>query len=114
MARVVLDTNVLVSALIDDGKARKLVLALLDKHTVTLSAELVDLVSRDKFKVTNSGKSFSFKIVRMPTMAPDKVNFKVVLEDPDDEVVLNTAHTGRTHFVVTLEISIHLTLNQYK
>jgi predicted nucleic acid-binding protein len=50
----------------------------------------------------------------MSTMAPDKVNFKVVLEDPDDEVVLNTAYTGRTQFVVTLEISIHLALNQYK
>ena len=58
MVRVVLDTNVLVSALIDDGKPRKLVLELLDKHTVVLSrqmlAELADVISRDKFRVTGS------------------------------------------------------------
>jgi predicted nucleic acid-binding protein len=37
MLRVVVDTNVLVSALITDGKPRHLVLKLLKKHIVILS-----------------------------------------------------------------------------
>ena len=56
MVRVVLDTNVLVSAFIDDGKPRRVVLELLDKHTVILSqqmlAEIADVISREKFRVT--------------------------------------------------------------
>ena len=58
MARVVVDTNVLISALINNGKSRKLVLKLLEEQTVILStqilAELADVISRDKFSVTSS------------------------------------------------------------
>ena len=47
MVRAVIDTNVLVSALIHDGKPRKLILELLNRHTVILSrqilAELADV-----------------------------------------------------------------------
>ena len=106
MTRVVLDTNVLVSALIDDGKPRKLVLELLDKYTVILSrqmlAELADVVSRNKFSVT-SGQVDRFlnSLVRMSQLMSDIARFKVVFEDPDDDVVLNTAYTGRAEFIVT-------------
>jgi putative PIN family toxin of toxin-antitoxin system len=80
MTRVVLDTNVLVSALIDDGKPRQLVLELLDKHTVILSrqmiAELADVVSRDKFSVTSSQVDrFLSSLVQMSKMVPDNARF---------------------------------------
>ena len=106
MTRVVLDTNVLVSALIDDGKPRKLVLELLDKYTVILSrqmlAELADVVSRNKFSVTiGQVDRFLSSLVRMSQLVSDIARFKVVLEDPDDDVVLNTAYTGRAEFIVT-------------
>ena len=106
MTRVVLDTNVLVSALIDDGKPRKLVLELLDKYTVILSrqmlAELADVVSRNKFSVTSGQVDrFLTSLVRMSQLVSDIARFKVVLEDPDDDVVLNTSYTGRAEFIVT-------------
>jgi uncharacterized protein len=106
MVRVVLDTNVLVSAFIDDGKPRKLVLELLDKHTVVLSrqmlAELADVISRDKFNVTGSQvNQFISTLVRMSKMVKDNVQYKVVLEDPDDDVVINTAYAGKAEFIVT-------------
>ena len=106
MVRVVLDTNVLVSALINEGKPRKLVLELLDKHTAILSrqmlAELADVISRDKFNVTGSQvNQFVSNLVRMSKMVQDNVQFKVVLQDPDDDVVLNTAYTGKAGFIVT-------------
>jgi uncharacterized protein len=106
MVLVVIDTNVLVSALIDDGKPRKLVVELLDKHTVILSrqmlAELADVLTRDKFTVTSSQVDrFVSSLVRMSKIVPDNARFKVVLEDPNDDEVLNTAYSGRAEFIVT-------------
>jgi len=56
MFRVVIDTNVLVSALIGHGKPRQLVLKLQKgENTVILSremlAELADVLQRDKFMI---------------------------------------------------------------
>ena len=118
MARVVIDTNVLVSALINDGKPRRLVFELLDKHTVILSrlmlAELADVVSRDKFSVTSSQVDrFVSSLIRTSKVAPDNVQFKVVLEDPDDDVVLNAAYTGRAEFIVTGDHHL-LVLGEFK
>ncbi len=118
MARVVIDTNVLVSALINDGKPRRLVFELLDKHTVILSrlmlAELADVVSRDKFSVTSSQVDrFVSSLIRTSEVAPDNVQFKVVLEDPDDDVVLNAAYTGRAEFIVTGDHHL-LVLGEFK
>ena len=118
MVRVVIDTNVLVSALIDDGKSRKLVLELLDKHTVILSrqmlVELADVISRDKFTLTSSqGDRFVSSLVRMSKMVPDNARFKVLSEDPDDDIVLNTAYSGRAEFIVTGDQHL-LALCQFK
>jgi uncharacterized protein len=106
MVRVVIDTNVLVSALNDDGKPRRLVVELLDKHTVIMSrqmlAELADVLSRDKFKVTSSQVDrFVSSLVRMSKIVPDNTRFKAILEDPDDDKVLNTAYAGKAEFIVT-------------
>ena len=118
MVRVVIDTNVLVSALIDDGKPRRLVVELLDKHTVILSrqmlAELADVLSRDKFFVTSSQVDrFVSSLVRISKIVPDNARFKAVLEDPDDNKVLNTAFSGRADFIVTGDHHL-LVLRQFK
>lgn len=118
MVRVVLDTNVLVSALIDDGKPRRLVFELLDKHTVILSrkmlSELADVISRNKFIVMSSQVDrFVSSLVRLSNIVPDNALFKVVLEDPDDDVVLNTAFSGRAEFIVTGDHHL-LVLGQFK
>jgi putative PIN family toxin of toxin-antitoxin system len=64
MLRVVIDTNILVSAIIDNRKPRQLVLKLLDEHTIVLSrqmlAELSKVIAGDKFTVKVSSKSVSF------------------------------------------------------
>jgi putative PIN family toxin of toxin-antitoxin system len=65
-------------------------------------AELADVVSRNKFSVT-SGQidRFLSSLVRMSQLVSDIARFRVVLEDPDDGVVLNTAYTGRAEFIVS-------------
>jgi len=118
MVRVVLDTNVLVSALIHDGKPRKLVLEILDRHTLILSrqmlAEFEDVIARDKFAVTSSQvEDFLSSLMRLSKMVPDKARFRVLSQDPDDDVVLNTAYTGKADFIVTGDRHL-LDLGQFK
>ena len=106
MVRVVVDTNVLVSAIIHDGRPRQLVLELLDKHTIILSrlllVELADVLQRDKFTVDISQVDrFVSSLVQISKIVPDHTRFTVVLDDADDDVVLNVAYTGHADFIVT-------------
>jgi len=118
MVRAVIDTNVLVSAFIHDGKPRKLILDLLNRHTVILSrkmlAELADVAGRDKFHVTDSQvERFLSIMVKMAKIVPDNALFKEVASDPDDDVVLNAAYTGKADYIVTGDKHL-LTLNNFK
>jgi uncharacterized protein len=118
MVRAVIDTNVLVSALIHDGKPRKLLLELLNRHTVILSrqmlAEFADVAGRDKFHVTGSQvERFLSIMVKMAKIVPDNALFKEVASDPDDDVVLNAAYTGKADYIVTGDKHL-LTLNNFK
>ena len=118
MHRVVIDTNVLVSALVASGKCRRLVLKLLEEHTVILSrqmlAELADVLTRDKFNVKNSQVDrFLATLVRKSKIASVVPHFKVVLEDPDDNIVLNTAYTGKADYIITGDKHL-LALKEFK
>ena len=106
MARVVVDTNVLVSALIKKGKPLELVQRLLDKHTVVLSsqmlAELADVLSRDKFTITNAQIDlFISLLLRKSTVTSVSGNLKVILKDPDDNIVLLTAVNGKADYIIS-------------
>jgi putative PIN family toxin of toxin-antitoxin system len=118
MVRVVIDTNVLVSALIHDGKPRKLILELLNRHTVILSrqmlAELADVAGRDKFHVTGSQvERFLSIMVKIAKIVPDNAIFKEVASDPDDDVVLNAAYAGKADYIITGDKHL-LTLSNFK
>ena len=118
MVRAVLDTNVLVSALTHEGKPRKLLLELLKKHTVILSSQMIaefeEVMDRDKFNVTSSQVNrFLSSIISMSKIVPDNALFKGLSQDPDDDVVLNAAHTGKAEFVVTGDCHL-LELGQFK
>lgn len=106
MARVVVDTNVLVSALIKKGKPLELIQRLIDKHTVILSsqmlAELADVLSRDKFTITNAQIDwFISLLLRKSTAASISGNLNVILNDPDDNIVLLTAVNGKADYIVS-------------
>jgi putative PIN family toxin of toxin-antitoxin system len=118
MVRVVVDTNVLVSALIGHGKPRRLVLKLLEEHTVILSrqmlAELADVLTGDKFVIKSSQVDrFLSGLVRKSKIVPVGSRFKVISEDPDDDVVLNTAYNGKAEYIVTGDRHL-LALKEFK
>lgn len=103
MVHVVVDTNVLVSALISRGKPRNLLLNLLENHTIILShqilAELADVLSKEiqssQINRFLTGLAKTSKIVKVTS------KFKVVTEDPDDDIVLNTAYDAKADYIVT-------------
>jgi putative PIN family toxin of toxin-antitoxin system len=118
MVRVVIDTNVLVSAFIVGGKPRRLVLKLLEEHTVILSrqmlAELADVLARDKFIVkTSQVDRFLTSLMRKSKIVTPSSRFKVISEDPDDDVVLNTAYNGKADYIITGDKHL-LALKEFK
>lgn len=119
MVRVVVDTNVLVSALIGHGKPKRLILTLLEKHSVVLSrqmlAELVDVLSRDKFADVKSSQTNRFisALVRKSKIVTTSPRFKVIAEDLDDDIVLNTAYSRKADYIVTGDKHL-LALKEFK
>ena len=96
----------IVLALTYTGKPRSLVSKLLYAHTAILSsqilAELADVLSRGKFGVSNTQvERFLSILVNACRIVPDSARFKVVSEDPDDDVVLNVAYSGKADYIVT-------------
>lgn len=118
MVRAVVDTNVLVSALIGRGKPRRLILKLLEEHSVVLSrqmlAELADVLSREKFRKIRSAHidRFLSALVRKSKIVTVRSSFEVIKEDPDDNIVLNTAY-GNAEYIVTGDKHL-LALKEFK
>jgi len=118
MIRVVIDTNVLVSALIANGKPRKLVFMLLEEHKVILSrqmlAELADVLTRDKFNVKSAQiDRFLASLMKKSKIVSADSHFKVIKDDPDDDIVLNTAYIGKAGYIVTGDKHL-LALKEFK
>lgn len=118
MAKVVIDTNVLVSAFINKGTSRKLLIKMLETQEVFLSApllaELTDVLSREKIGAkTEAVNHFISILIRGATIIPITSNLKIVLDDPDDDIVLNTAISGKVDYVVSGDKHI-LKLGNYK
>ena len=116
--RVVLDTNVLVSALIGHGKPRRLLAKLLEGHEIVSSkqmlAELEDVLSRGRFGFTRRQiNKFLSIMARGSTLAMAMECPEIISEDPDDDVVLATALEGRAGYVVSGDRHL-LKLKEYK
>jgi putative PIN family toxin of toxin-antitoxin system len=104
--RVLIDSNVLVSALVNPGASRRLLFHLLDEHTVVSSveilAELEGVLSREKFSFTKSQvDEYLSLIASISTIVDVGEPPRVVEGDPDDDVVLATANYGRADYIVT-------------
>src|SRR5207247_11270012 len=98
--RVVVDNNVLISALVGHGKPRRLLTELLERHQVVSSpqmlAEFVEVMSREKFAEVGRSRLASFLsiiVCRTPIVSV-KLTRSVVAHDPVDDMVLSTALTG--------------------
>ena len=107
MQRIVLDTNIIISAIICNGKPRKLFqLGINGKYQILMSGEMLDELSevlqRPKFKIT--GKDIIHivsALVESSKNVPVTSNFQVTTKDPDDNIIINTAYDGNADYIVS-------------
>lgn len=107
MLRIVLDTNVLVSAIIRNGKPRKLFQMGIDgKYKILTSREtlyeLSEVLQRPKFMMTRED---IVRIVSALMETGENIQvtskFEVINRDPDDNIIINTAHDGNADYIVS-------------
>lgn len=118
MIRVVLDTNVYISALMFGGLPGLLLdLALVQSFLVLISPALLEELDeklRVKFGITSEDMAIvhtrleTFTEIVRPT-----ISLQVVEDDPDDDRVLECAIQGRADFIVTGDRHL-LKLSTYK
>lgn len=119
MVRVVIDTNVLISALVGHGKPKRLVSRVLEEHVLVTSmemlAELSDVISRGKFSQVKRSQATSFisKLAVEADIVRPKRYVRIIKEDPDDDVVLVTAHEGKAEYIISGDKHL-LDLRAYK
>ena len=111
--RIALDTNVLVSAFISKrGHPARLLDILLTFPEIQLISstpilgELRDVLSRNEVKErfhysARDIESFARAVQNVSVRVKIMSNFKIVVDDPKDDVVLNTAHDGKADYVVS-------------
>jgi len=108
--RVVLDTNVVASAILWGGTPRVLLQAAREKRvdlftSTAMLAELTDILGRRKFdkKIAASGLTIDQLVDGYAQLAalvhPSPVSR--IAPDPDDDVVIGTALASKAEFIVT-------------
>ena len=107
MLRIVLDTNVLVSAIISDGKPRELLRKGISKEFCFVTSDLLlrelsIVLRRPKFK-TDEDEIHRIILALMQAAEVVEVvsKFRLVEVDPKDDMVVQTAHDGRADFIVS-------------
>ncbi len=117
MLRVVLDTNVLISAIISNGKARELLKeAITNNYSLVTSNLILDeletVLRRPKFK---TDKEETNRIIgalkRTATITDVKTKIQAV-KDPKDNMIIETAIDGKAQIIVTGDKHL-LTLKNY-
>lgn len=106
MLRLVLDTNVLISATIRSGKPRKLLKAGIEGRFRILSshgilAEFSEVLQRPKFKMTRDD---IISIVSLLVETVENVHVtsaRVISRDPDDNMIINMALDGKGDYIVS-------------
>lgn len=107
MLRIVLDTNIMISAIIRNGKPRKLLeFGINGKYRILMSREILDefseVLQRPKFKTTlDEVVSIVSALVESSENVPIKSNLQVIVSDPDDDIIINTAHDGKADYIVS-------------
>ena len=121
MTKVVLDTNVLVSALIKAGKPRELLLEIVrgDAQLILsrgILEELAEVTADDKIGRYVEEEDIA-KFLRIVSgtakIVSIKSRFKAVKNDPSDDLFLRTAYDGGADYIVSGDKHL-LSLKEFK
>ena len=109
MIRVVLDTNVIISALLKEGSAPALILSLaLEGHiqlcvTEEIFAEYTGVLSREKFQSLDqaSVRKALQSIKRKSFWVSPSTRINIIKIDPEDNKFLECALEAKAHYLIT-------------
>jgi putative PIN family toxin of toxin-antitoxin system len=102
MFRAVLDTNVLVSAIISDGKSRELLKkAIAKQYSIVMSdlsiKELINVMRRPKFNISEDELQRTIlALIRTAEVVNVKTKIKAVKEDPKDDMIITPSMNALT------------------
>jgi putative PIN family toxin of toxin-antitoxin system len=119
MLRVVLDTNVLVSAIISSGKPRELFRKGISKEFCIVTSdlllrELAAVLRRPKFKTDEDEiRRIILALMQSAEVVEVVSKFKLVEEDPKDDMVVETAYDGKANLIVSGDSHL-LALNSFR
>jgi hypothetical protein len=106
--KIVVDTNVLISALIKEGKPRNLLREITLNHTLLISKELLGelaIIANEpkilRYVNQHDISDFLRDLASASKIVKIKSRFKVVSEDPSDDDVVRTAYDGKAGFIVS-------------
>jgi putative PIN family toxin of toxin-antitoxin system len=119
--RVVFDTNVLISALITNGKPKELFQQAIKGHLQLVTSKSIlqefSLISKDhrirKYASEDDVIAFLRIIDKVAKITKIKSQFKVVREDSDDDMVVRTAFDGEADYIVSGDKHL-LSLSTYR
>lgn len=115
MIRIVIDTNLLVSAILtpqgNPAKILKLILqgkfplilspAILEEiHRVLRYPKLLKLMSKNKITLQEVD-NFIDKLIKIAVITPGNLDLEVIQEDPSDNMILACAVEGEADFIIT-------------
>lgn len=106
--KVVLDTNVLVSALIKASKPRDLFNKLAKDKQIVLSRaileeflEVIDDPKIAKYTSENDVTVFLNTLKNSARIVQVKSKFKAVKENPDDDTIIQTAYDNKADYIIS-------------
>src|SRR3989338_8234325 len=105
--KVVLDTNIFISALGWKGKPRQLFQKCINGELELVTSpqqisELMRVMSYPKFSFTQEEKdTFISIILEIARLVYITGKIKVIKEDPDDDAILETASLGKADYIIS-------------
>jgi len=106
--KIVLDTTVLISALIKEGKPRELLYEILDGHELISSKEILEevaIIANEprvrKYVEQDDIADFFRNLASSGHIIKISSKFRAVKEDPDEDIILRIAGDGKASFVVS-------------
>jgi putative PIN family toxin of toxin-antitoxin system len=108
--RLVVDTNVVISALLWEGLPKQLMMGQFSEEilfftSIALLEELAEVLSRSKFRRKIQGAGYSIdQLIGLYAGMADMVrpaSVPRIVPDPDDDVVIGTALAAKADFIVT-------------
>src|SRR3989344_4446651 len=105
--KVVLDTNVLISALGWEGNPRAIFKKAIDKEFELILCskqlgELLRVLNYPKFKFTDEQKErFLSILLSMAALVKTKSEIDIIKEDPDDNIILEPANEMKISYIIS-------------